>query len=69
MQQNAKNEIKGYYNDLTNKVSDATFLDENGIPLNTTIANVEAYFPISIFQYGLGLYDLFLSTNDNKYYL
>ena len=65
----SKNEIKGYYNDLTNKVSDATFLDEKGIPLNTTIANVKAYFPISIFQYGLGLYDLFLSTKDNKYYL
>ncbi len=65
----SKNEIEGYYNDLTNKVSNATFLDENGIPLNTTIANVEAYFPISIFQYGLGLYDLFLSTKDNKYYL
>lgn len=62
------NEIKGYYNDLTNKVSDATFLDENEIPLNTTIANVKAYFPISIFQYGLGLYDLYLLTNDRKYY-
>ena len=30
----SKNEIKGYYNDLTNKVSDATFLDENGMNLS-----------------------------------
>lgn len=63
----SKNEIKGYYNDLTNKVSDKTILDSNGIPINTTIANIETYFPISIFQYGLGLYDLYLETNDKEY--
>lgn len=63
----SKIEIKGYYNDLTNKVSDKTFLDNNGIPINTTIANIDAYFPISIFQYGLGLYDLYLETNKKEY--
>ncbi len=60
-------EIKGYYNDLTNKVSNNTVLDEDGIPVNTTIAGVKAYFPISIFQYGLGLYDLFLLENKEEY--
>lgn len=64
----SKTKVKGYYNDLTNKVSEKTFLDSNGIPINTTINNVNAYFPISIFQYGLGLYDLFLETKDKKYY-
>lgn len=64
----SKTEIKGYYNDLTNKVSDKTFLDENGIPINTTIANIDAHFPISIFQYGLGLYDLYLATNKKEYF-
>lgn len=63
----SKNEIKGYYNDLTNKVTEKTILDKNGIPINTTITNIETYFPISIFQYGLGLYDLYLETNDVNY--
>ena len=64
----SKGQIKGYYNDLTNKVlSNNTILDKNGIPTNKTIANVQAYFPITIFQYGLGLYDLFLKENDEKY--
>ena len=60
-------EVKGYYNDLTNKVSKNTILDEDGIPINTTIAGVKAYFPISIFQYGLGLYDLFLIEKQKEY--
>lgn len=63
----SKIEVKGYYNDLTNKVSNKTFLDKKGIPINTTIANVEAYFPITIFQYGLGLYDLYLQENKPDY--
>ena len=63
----SKTEIKGYYNDLTNKVSDKTILDKNGIPVNTTIANIEAYFPISIFQYALGLYDLYLLEEKKEY--
>lgn len=63
----SKSEIKGYYNDMTNKVLSNTILDENGIPVNTTIANVEAYFPITIFQYALGLYDLYLLENKKEY--
>ena len=46
-------EIKGYYNDLTNKVCNSTILDENGIPINVTAGGVKCYFPITIFQYGL----------------
>lgn len=60
----SKTEIKGYYNDLTNKVNVDMDFDENGIPLNTTISNVKTYFPITVFQYGLGLYDLYLSEKD-----
>nr|WCG92637.1 hypothetical protein [Lactococcus lactis] len=63
----SKYEIKGYYNDLTNKVSNKTVIDSNGIPINTTIANLETYFPISIFQYGLGLYDLYIETGEKDY--
>ena len=63
----SKENIKGYYNDLTNKVSEKTILDESGIPINMTIANVETYFPITIFQYALGLYDLYLIENKKEY--
>lgn len=63
----SKNKIKGYYNDLTNKVSEQTILDNNGIPINTTIAGIKAYFPITIFQYGLGLYDLYLIEKKDDY--
>ncbi|MFQ9264403.1 MAG: D-glucuronyl C5-epimerase family protein [Clostridia bacterium] len=62
----SKTEIKGYYNDLTNKVSESIILDKDGIPRNITIANVETYFPITIFQYALGLYDLYIENNDEK---
>ena len=63
----SKENIKGYYNDLTNKVSEKTILDGSGIPINMTIANVETYFPITIFQYALGLYDLYLIENKKEY--
>ena len=63
----SKTEVKGYYNDLTEKVSEKTKLDENGIPISTTITGLNAYFPIAIFQYALGLYDLYLETNDKDY--
>lgn len=63
----SKNDIMGYYNDMTNKISDLIELDDEGIPINTTIANVKAYFPITIFQYGLGLYDLYLEENSDEF--
>ena len=63
----SKTEIRGYYNDLTNKVSDRTILDKDGIPINTTITSIKTYFPISIFQYGLGLYDLYLESHKETY--
>lgn len=62
----SKSKLKGYYNDMTGKVSNKTKLDNNGIPITTTINGIKAYFPISIFQYGLGLYDLYLDNKDKK---
>ena len=61
-----KNEISGYYNDLTGKVNKNTLLDNNGIVVNKISNNRIVYFPISIFQYALGLWDLYLATNDEK---
>ena len=41
-------DIEGYYNDLTGKISGNTLLDENGIPVNIIEGNKKDYFPISI---------------------
>lgn len=60
------NEIKGYYNDLTGKVNAETFVDEKDIPINVIEGGKKVYFPISIFQYALGLYDLYLINNDEE---
>lgn len=63
----SKKELKGYYNDLTLKV---TTVDQNNIAKIPTVVlqnNEEIVFPISVFQYGLGSYDLYLLTNDEKY--
>ena len=62
-------EIKGYYNDLTGKVSEKTELDINGIPINTTHNLKKIYFYISIAQYAIGNYDMFLSTKNETYLL
>lgn len=63
----SKDKIEGYYNDLTGKVNDKTLLDSNGIPINIIEGNKKVYFPISIFQYALGLWDLNLSEyNDDR---
>lgn len=63
----SKNDIAGYYNDLTGKVSPYTKLDENGVPVNITYDGEKIYFGIAIAQYGLGSYDKFLLTNDKKF--
>lgn len=63
-----KNEIKGYYSDLRHKVTNAAvLLDSEGIPINITNRSEKIYFPISIFQYGLGAYDLYLETYSEEY--
>lgn len=59
--------IRGYYNDLTRKVGDGTELDDQGIPLTTIADHVKVYFPIAIFQYGLGCYDLYCKTGEDYY--
>lgn len=63
----SKNGIEGYYNDLTGKVSDKTILDSRGIPVNMIEGSKLVYFPISIFQYALGLWDLLIKTNKVEY--
>lgn len=65
----SKDEIAGYYNDLTGKVNSETLLDDDGIPMNEIAENKRVYFPISVFQYGLGLWDLTLDDVRKKKFL
>ena len=59
--------VRGYYNDLTAKVLNDCEMDKYGIPINIRVDGKVIYFPIAIFQYGLGAYDLYLQTGEKKY--
>ena len=62
------NDVKGYYNNLTEKVlNNPTILDTEELPLLLTEKNEKIHFPVAIFQYGLGAYDLYLLTGDKRY--
>ncbi len=63
-------EVKGYYNNLMDKVVYTKTLDEQGIPYNIASygeKKKKIYFAITIFQYGLGAWDLYLKTSDPVY--
>ena len=63
------NEIKGYYNDLSEKViRDPELLKSDKLPTMTTPQGDVITFSVAIFQYGLGAYDLYISTRDQQYY-
>lgn len=59
----SKSDIKGYYNNLTEKVTRFGF-DKDCVPTTIVDSGEKIYFSIAIFQYGLGAYDLFLLNND-----
>lgn len=61
-----KNEIKGYYNDLTQKVLKSN-LNKGELPKTEKENGKYIEFPIAIFQYGLGAYDLYLMGKEEKY--
>lgn len=58
--------IQGYYNDLTEKVLRDNKINEIDLPTTKIESREVIYFPIAIFQYGLGAYDLYLLTRDKK---
>ena len=58
----SKTEVKGYYNNLTEKITKYGKPGEL-IPKTVVDTGDEIYFSIAIFQYGLAAYDLYL---DNK---
>lgn len=64
----SKKEIKGYYNDLTDKVKKTKNIDVSGLPYNHSHSGDKIYFPIVISQYGLAVYDLYLETGEKEFY-
>lgn len=61
-------EVKGYYNDLTEKVTrEPELLESSDLPKLKTEKGEIVEFPTAIFQYGLGAYDLFLQSGEEKY--
>lgn len=62
----SKDGIKGYYNDLTEKVL-RFGTDEELVPKTTMDTGETIYFSIAVFQYGLAAYDLYLQTREEKY--
>lgn len=61
-------EIKGYYNNLTEKVTMVPeCLESEALPLLKIENGDEVEFPVAIFQYGLGAYDLYLQKKEEKY--
>lgn len=60
--------VKGYYNDLTLKVTkDKKHFSLDYVFSPVKINGIEEYPAIEIFQYGLGLYDLYLLTKEEDY--
>ncbi len=65
-------EIAGYYNNFCAKIQNTKNYDADGIPKNIASygnKREQVYFPIAIFQYGLGAYDLWIETNKHEYYI
>lgn len=64
----SKDEIRGYYNNMIEKVTKMPeLLDNDEMPKLNLEGGKFTYFPVAIFQYGLGCYDLFLQTNEERY--
>ena len=64
----SKDDLKGYYNNLTEKVTrQPQLLNSDELPQYLTPHKELIHFPVAIFQYGLGAYDMYLKTNEDKY--
>lgn len=61
----SKTEVKGYYNDLTEKVLKDK--PDIKVPKYNIEKAGEIYFSIGVFQYGLASYDLYLKTGEQVY--
>lgn len=63
-----KGSIKGYYNDMREKVLFAPeFVESDDMPFLNTEKGDIFYFPVGIFQYAFGLLDLYFETHEVRY--
>ena len=61
-------EIKGYYNNLTEKVTrQPELLNTEKMPMVLEDSGEYILFPVAVFQYGLGALDLYIETQNNVY--
>ena len=61
-------ELQGYYNNMTQKVlMQPELLEGESLPTVKDESGTTIEFPVAIFQYGLGSYDLFLQSEEQKY--
>lgn len=64
----AKDEVAGYYNNMKEKVTKMLdILDNDRLPQLNIEGGEYVYFPVAIFQYGLGAWDLYLETQEVIY--
>ena len=61
-----KYNIKGYYNDLTEKVTKSN-IGINDLPKTLLPNGKKIDFSIAIFQYGLGAYDIYIKNGKKEY--
>lgn len=63
-----KSEISGYYNNMKEKVTKMLeLLEDDKLPRLNIEGNRWVYFPVAIFQYGLGAWDLYIETKEDIY--
>ena len=61
-------EIRGYYNNMTDKVIKMPeILDNDELPQLEIGKGKNVFFPVAIFQYGLGAYDLYIISTEERY--
>ena len=62
------NSVHGYFNNMIDKVtSQSEIIGTEKVPELKIESGDYVIFPVAVFQYGLGAYDLFLKTNDERY--
>lgn len=60
--------LKGYFNDLTQKVlMQPQYVESTDLPTVKTEQGEDILFPVAIFQYALGCWDLYLLEKEEKY--
>jgi hypothetical protein len=64
----SRHEVLGYYNNMTEKVTmEPQLVSTTELPHTPQADGTIIIFPVAVFQYALGCYDLFLQTGEKSY--